>query len=243
MKCSVLYTDVLKHTTTWFFTHSESGMGSDMTNPTNKLVMGLFFLIVLLLTLIRDIESFHSPRDFISRHYRLQKPTLFIGYGNQLSWRSEEVIVKENEKNRLGCSKCRLMMSPRDNNLVAGIAEISMGFSVGVLYSEMSILSSGCGPMNFSDTLERICYEGVILFAGSSIFSRIAFQKDLVRLTEDYFPYLEPFTLAQVRFAEILSLLGVIGAFAALFLQIYNGEQLDGLSGINIEMCRALRDL
>lgn len=151
--------------------------------------------------------------------------------------------MNEDEKNRFGRSKCRLMISPRDDNLVAGIAEISMGFSVGVLYSEMSIITSGCGPMNFSDTLERICYEGVILFAGSSIFSRIAFQKDLVMLTEDFFPYLEPFTLTQVRFAEILSLLGVIGAFGALFLQISNGEQLDGLSGINIEMCRALRDL
>uniref|UniRef100_A0A6U3Z8Y1 Uncharacterized protein n=1 Tax=Ditylum brightwellii TaxID=49249 RepID=A0A6U3Z8Y1_9STRA len=131
----------------------------------------------------------------------------------------------------------------RYDNLVSGIAEISMGFSLGVLWSEYAVITTGCGPLSFSDTLERLCYQGVIIAAGSSIFCRIAFGKDLESLCRDSFGYLDDSTLWQVRAAEILSFIGVVGAFVALGAQIANGENMDGLSGIDVNMCRAIRDL
>eukprot|EP00566_Odontella_aurita_P029441 CAMPEP_0113576282 /NCGR_PEP_ID=MMETSP0015_2-20120614/28210_1 /TAXON_ID=2838 /ORGANISM="Odontella" /LENGTH=144 /DNA_ID=CAMNT_0000479701 /DNA_START=389 /DNA_END=823 /DNA_ORIENTATION=+ /assembly_acc=CAM_ASM_000160 len=131
----------------------------------------------------------------------------------------------------------------RYDNLVSGIAEISMGLSLGVLWSEYSVATTGCGPLAFSDTLERICYQGVILAAGSSIFSRIAFGKDLVSFSKDSFGYLEESTLWQLRAAELFSLLGVAGAFVALGFQIMHGERMEGMSGIDVEMCRAMRDM
>ena len=69
--------------------------------------------------------------------------------------------------------KNTLLSFARYDNLVSGLAEISIGFSVGVLWSEFAVITTGCGPLNFSDILERICYQGVILTAGLSLFTRI----------------------------------------------------------------------
>ena len=46
-----------------------------------------------------------------------------------------------------------------------------------------------------------------------------------------------------MKVVELTSALAVIGAFIAIGFQLTNGEKMDGLSGIDIEMCRALRDL
>lgn len=135
----------------------------------------------------------------------------------------------------------------RYDNLVSGLAEISIGFSLGVLWSEFAVITSGCGPLNFSDTLERICYQGVILTAGLSLFTRIVTigEQDLTEyVCDDYFGgSLAEATVIQVRAAEWLSILAVVGAFVSLGFQIAHGEQMDGLSGINTELCRAVRDL
>jgi len=131
----------------------------------------------------------------------------------------------------------------RYDNLVAGIAEISLGTSFGVLWSEYAVLTTGCGPLHLSDGLERFCYQALIVAAGFVLFTRIVTQKDLVSLSQDVYGELQEFTLIQVRAAEWLSLLAVLGAFVALASQMYNGEQMDGLSGIDVQMCRAIRDL
>jgi hypothetical protein len=47
----------------------------------------------------------------------------------------------------------------------------------------------------------------------------------------------------QIRAVEYLSLLVVVGAFMSLGAQIVNGEQMDGLSGINEDMCKAMQQL
>ena len=47
----------------------------------------------------------------------------------------------------------------------------------------------------------------------------------------------------QIRSVEYLSLLVVVGAFISLGAQIVNGEQMDGLSGINEDMCKAMQQL
>ena len=57
--------------------------------------------------------------------------------------------------------------------MVSGAAEIALGFSLGVLWSEYSIIVTGCGPVDLSDGLERACYQGTIVFAGASLFHRI----------------------------------------------------------------------
>lgn len=137
----------------------------------------------------------------------------------------------------------RLRARPQDN-FVAGISEIGLGFSLGVLWSEYSVISTGCGPLRFSDALERLCYQGVIILAGAALFNRIVSNgKGLEESAVDLVGPLEEFTLVQVRAAEYMSVLAVLGAFVALAFQYGRGVNMDGLSGIDVDLCRALRDL
>jgi hypothetical protein len=138
-------------------------------------------------------------------------------------------------------SALQAVYRPQDS-LVAGVAEISMGCSLGVLWSEYAVMTTGCGPLNFSDTLERICYQGVLVAAGMALFQRIVTQNDLAATCSDYFGELLESTIMQVRLSEFLSLLAVVGAFVALAVQSASGAQMDGMSGIDIELCRAIRD-
>ena len=92
---------------------------------------------------------------------------------------------------------------PQDS-LFSGIAEFGIGCSIGVLYSESFIIMTGCGPLNFSDTLERISYQGVIVFAGLALFNRIVtqFNFSLGETINDQFGPLQKSTLVQVNVAE-----------------------------------------
>ena len=126
--------------------------------------------------------------------------------------------------------------------MVSGIAEISLGTSIGVLWSEYSVITTGCGPLHLSDGLERFCYQAVLVAAAIIVFQRIVTQKDTVTLVQEYYGTLEDFTLVQVRAAEWLSMLAVLGAFVAIGFQVYNGNQMDELSGIDVQLCRAKRD-
>jgi len=132
---------------------------------------------------------------------------------------------------------------PRDG-LFAGLAEIGMGCSIGVLYSEYFIATTGCGPPDLGDALERFCYQGVIVLAGLAVFVRAAtfFASSLEDLAETYGgPLLRKSTLYQVRIAEYLALIAVVGAVVALLAQEGRGATMDGLSGIDIRWCRAVR--
>ena len=102
---------------------------------------------------------------------------------------------------------------------------------------------TGCGPLNFSDTLERISYQGVIVFAGLALFNRIVtqFNFSLGETINDQFGPLQKSTLLQVNVAEFLSAIAVVGAIVALEVQSNKGVSMDGLSGIDINMCRAIR--
>ena len=159
-------------------------------------------------------------------------------------------LALENHKHRRAAHAPRHGTSlcfARHDNLVSGLAEISIGFSLGVLWSEFAVITTACGPLNFSDTLERICYQGVILTAGLSLFTKIVTmgQQDLTTyVCDEYFGgTLTDATVIQVRAAEWLAIVAVVGAFVSLGSQIAHGEQMDGLSGINTELCRAVRDL
>lgn len=78
------------------------------------------------------------------------------------------------------------------------------------------------------------------------MFCRVVSGKGVTNyLDEDYFGegMLATSSVVQVRAAEVLSLLAVAGAVAALAAQMYHGESMDGLSGIDRELCQAVRDL
>jgi len=84
----------------------------------------------------------------------------------------------------------------------------------------------------------------MILLASLALFNRIVTSgKGLDASCADYFGELEEGTLVQVRGAEYASALAVVGAFVALGFQYGRGADMDGLSGIDIDLCRALRDL
>ena len=88
-----------------------------------------------------------------------------------------------------------------------------------------------------------MCYQGLIFLAGGALFNRIVTRSSLADTSDEFFGPLNEFTLWQVRVAELASALGVIGAFLALGFQYARGTNMDGLSGIDINLCRALRDL
>lgn len=140
---------------------------------------------------------------------------------------------------------------PQDS-FFSGVAEIGIAFALGVVYSEYWIIRTGCGPPNFNDTLERICYQGVLIYAGLALFHRIVsstggtssngWRSRSVRETmEQEFGPLLSTTLWQMEIAEYSSALAVLGAVVALVLQYNNQQTMDGLSGIDINMCRAIR--
>ena len=130
----------------------------------------------------------------------------------------------------------------RNDNLFSGLAEIGIGFAVGVMWSEYNIIQTGCGPLNFSDTLERICYQGVIVLMAVALFNRIVARQSLEKTVGDFFGPLLDSTLIQIRLAEIATAIAVVGAFIALGVQYQSGANMDGMSGIDISFCKAIRD-
>lgn len=106
-----------------------------------------------------------------------------------------------------------------------------------VSWSEASVIATGCGQLALADWLERSAYGVVLVVAGSCWFCRLAFGQSLATITR--------FRGALLAFlaAEALSYLSVVGALVALASQVLNGSQMDGLSGIDIEMCRTTPDI
>lgn len=165
--------------------------------------------------------------------------TAILKSHRRLQPRTASPEILRNQKSTIDHTSRLYAARPQDN-LVAGIAEIGFAFSLGVLWSEYSVALTGCGPTNFSDTLERICYQGVIVFAGVALFNRIVKGTNLAVSSEEFFGPLEEFTLVQVRISEWASALAVVGAFLALAFQYSRGAHMDGMSGIDESMCRAL---
>ncbi len=92
------------------------------------------------------------------------------------------------------------------------------------------------------DAIERNAYLSVLVVAGSSVFVRIVSGgKSLSQIYADNMSKSDMNYSLYVNFVENLSLLAVVGAFVALAAQSLNGERMDGLSGVNIDMCRAIQ--
>jgi len=63
-------------------------------------------------------------------------------------------------------------------------------------------------------------------------------------LAEEQYGPLQSLTTIQIQAAEFLSVLAVFGSVLVLGLQYYvRGTTMDGLSGIDIDLCRAIQDL
>jgi len=56
-----------------------------------------------------------------------------------------------------------------------------MGLSLGTLYSEAAVITTGCGPINIGDSLERVCYICVLIISASSLFVRIVQRTSLTK--------------------------------------------------------------
>lgn len=199
---------------------------------------GYFLLFALALCLVQTL-AFHSPP--ISLHKR-NYDTIVPSRGIHHARNNIAFNIRSKDAHTDPVHLLRYYFGPQDN-LFSGIAELGMGFSIGVLYSEYSIIMTGCGPPDFGDTLERICYQGVIVYAGLALFNRIVtqFNSGLKDTVNNLYGPLQPSTLWQVSIAEYLSALAVFGAIVALQVQYSNGVSMDGLSGIDINMCRAIR--
>ena len=122
--------------------------------------------------------------------------------------------------------------------------------SCGTLWSEFAVMVTGCGPLQLPDAVERGCYLGTLTFAGLSVFTRIVSGQGIsaslgrveirdIELGDDEVIVFSPLFWLQI--AEVASLIGVLMAFVALGMQEFKGEKMDGLSGINIDMCRAIQ--
>jgi len=189
-----------------------------------------------------SVAAFHHPNNSRLHHHHHHNARLPCRTTIQSSSASFRIQRLHPVRKDASSSSC-LHVRPQDN-LLSGISEIGLGFTLGVLYSEFSIITTGCGPPDFSDSLERLCYQGMILLASLALFNRIVTSgKGLDASCVDYFGELEEGTLVQVRGAEYASALAVVGAFVALGFQYGRGADMDGLSGIDIDLCRALRDL
>jgi hypothetical protein len=108
---------------------------------------------------------------------------------------------------------------------------ISLIGSLGTLWSEYSVILTGCGPPQLADVFERGCYLSTLGLAGLSVFLRIITGEGIGSNNK------------LLRTAETMSLFAAFAAFVVLGAQEYKGEQMDGLSGINVDMCRALQEL
>lgn len=134
---------------------------------------------------------------------------------------------------------------PKSSNLFVVVTAVFSMLTVlaatGVLWSEFAVIRTGCGPTNLSDDTERAFYVVVLVVASLSVFSRIVAGRSLEQLArlswEDkeglFFP---------IRVAEGITTVAVLGVFAALGSQIVHGERMDGMSGINVDMCKAIQE-
>ena len=108
----------------------------------------------------------------------------------------------------------------------ASMLSASAFASLCTIWSEYSVLTTGCGPMQLSDTLERGCYLGVLFVAGLSVFVRIVSGGE--SLSDVYKNSIDNKFNPYFMLVESLSLVAVMGAFIALALQSSNERGADG---------------
>lgn len=121
---------------------------------------------------------------------------------------------------------------PRENIIMGAFVATSLCASSGVLWSEWTVFQTGCGPLYLPDWLERSCYLGVLFVSGLSAFLRIVYRQGLSS-------WVHASARRAVQACESLAWLAIVGAVIVLLNQMLIGETIDGLSGIDLEKCRA----
>ena len=133
--------------------------------------------------------------------------------------------------------RCEVRASSDDVGL-AGAGAVGIVSSLGVLWSEFAGATTGCGPAELPDPLERASYLVVLGFAGAGVFSRTAFACSATAWIERATTTTSA-SLAWIRAAEVLALAAVAGALVALEAQVLSGQNIwrGGLAGIDPLFC------
>ena len=156
------------------------------------------------------------------------------------------MVSQQNQEKdtRIYRSKVCLRGQTASNTLLSGAADFGSVCSLAVLWSEYSVATTGCGPYELLDWMERLSYQGVIVVAGGgAVFSRIVTGNDLADAVILVSLSLDDVAKQKIRVAEWLSLVAVVGAFGALGVQYAVGAKMDGLTGIDVGMCRSMQQL
>ena len=134
-----------------------------------------------------------------------------------------------------------LYSRPSDEIVVTGSSVATIVSSMLVMWSEYSVVRTGCGPFALADWLEESSYYLVLVFASLWIWNTIlgkVMPGFSILLFEE--KYMENLVL---RAALWSSSAAVVGAFLALGFQYIRGANMDAYTGIDVEYCKALRDL
>lgn len=134
----------------------------------------------------------------------------------------------------------------------ATVAVVSLSSIAVVLWSEIAIFRTGCGPIYLPDVLERSSYLIVLGASSISMFTRIvtAFGPSVMNIPRGFANFvLQCFDykfskyykgfIVSLQVTETLALLAAVGAIVVLANQAFNGETMDGMSGIDLSKCRA----
>lgn len=180
-----------------------------------------YYLLLSLFSVTSSVTAF-------TKNYLRTKTGLFAGHSGlcnkkQLQEYRSHLFVKP---------KASEERENRENIITGTFVVTSLFASSGVYWSEWAVFQTGCGPLYFPDWLERSCYLGVLFVSGLSVFLQIVYGQGLSSWAR------EP-TRCIVQICEILAWLAIVGAVVVLLNQMLNGETMDGLSGIDLDKCRA----
>lgn len=114
-----------------------------------------------------------------------------------------------------------------------------------VLWDETVIYRTQCGPLFLDDRIEIISYMAVIVTMSTIILGRTILGTNLVGTLESIQQRevpIGPPSRNLLQLSEIFTFAAVAGAIIVLFHQYRGGGNMDGLSGIDVSFCRAIRD-
>jgi hypothetical protein len=131
-----------------------------------------------------------------------------------------------------------LAASSTADRVATCVAGVSYASTAVVAWSEASVYLSGCGPLQLPDVIERSSYLVVLLVASFFWFDRIAFQNDL---KNGICTQLSPGTIKLITLTEALAYAVVLSAVLVLANQVLSGAKMDGMSGIDLELCKTRR--
>ncbi len=181
----------------------------------------VFLLFSFIFAAVFPVSAYLNPYH-TAPSYR-SKPNTKPCYSRRTkSWRSQ-LLSKPYENEEKDFS----------DSIVTGVfVGTSLCGSSAVFWSEWEVFQTGCGPLYLPDWLERSCYLDVFVVSGLSIFLQIVFRQGLSS-------WAPKSSRQAVQVCEVMAWLAVLGAVFVLVNQLLNGEAMDGLSGIDMEKCRA----